>query len=321
MAFLHGVRNIVRTVGLGELKHVSVENDKIEFDPEKRNNISIIVRGHVMQGSITLLRDDQESKLLKINNKIYVTDDYIRVTITPVYTDNQLVLTIEGPREFTRVRHETEVIFPRDLSALESFSIECENANIDAYALPTLFFDRYQINNTNGNIDSRLLKGTNIILRTTNGNITGSYQPLAKFVAESSNGTIDSSVTSAVQPSSVELRTTNGTIKGFYRMAKNFTAKTTNGAVTVQGHLKENEQVDANLASTNGVVSLTMSKIYQGRFQLETTWGSTSVSELFDVNFETYNRTLKSGVKGTAPNGNNNIKLSTMNGAARLEFN
>jgi hypothetical protein len=94
MAFLHGVRNIVKSVGLGDLTQITVENDKIEFDPETYNNIVIIVRGH-MHGSITLLRDDHESKRCKINNKIYVTDDYIRVTITPVYTDNQLVLTIE----------------------------------------------------------------------------------------------------------------------------------------------------------------------------------------------------------------------------------
>ncbi|KAG9286581.1 hypothetical protein G9A89_005349 [Geosiphon pyriformis] len=303
-----------------ELKHMDVENDKIEFDPEKYNNISIKVTGH-LHGTITLLRaNNPDTTLCQIINKIYVTDDHIKVKITPTYSENQLTLLIEGPIHYAKVKHETEVIFPHSLKSLESFTVVATNTSVEALALPTLFFDRYNIQTTNGSIDSRLLKSTNVILQSTNGSITGTYQPLANFIAETSNGGIDSSITSSSQLSNIELKSVNGSIKGFYRFSTNFLAETTNGSINIQGHLKENENIDARLGSTNGAVALTLSKVYAGRFQLETSWGPTSVSELNDVKFDNFSRSVKTGTKGLARPGSGNIKLSTMNAGAKLEF-
>jgi len=59
-----------------------------------------------------------------------------------------------------------------------------------------------------------------------------------------------------MQPLVTEIFTTNGHIKGFYRLAKKFSAKTTNGSISIQGHIKNEENIDVNLGSTNGSVAL-----------------------------------------------------------------
>ena len=99
-----------------------------------------------------------------------------------------------------------------------------------------------------------MLKSSTTHLKAANGPIAGSYQPTTEFIAVTSNGNIESSVSPAMQPLVTELSTTNGHIKGFYRLAKKFSAKTTNGSVSIQGHIKNEENIDVNIVSTNGSV-------------------------------------------------------------------
>ncbi|CAG8647052.1 3286_t:CDS:2 [Paraglomus brasilianum] len=320
MTFIHEIKNIVKSVGLGDLSFFTIPNDKIEFNPMKYDNVSFIVNGQ-MHGTVKIVHGRYELDHAMIVSKIFLTDESMvgKVSITPVFSENGLTVTIEGPRQFTRARYDTEIAFPKRVTDLSSLKLEVVDATVEIGEMNNLFIDKVDIINTNGSIDAKLLKSSTTHLKAANGPIAGSYQPTTEFIAVTSNGNIESSVSPAMQPLVTELSTTNGHIKGFYRLAKKFSAKTTNGSVSIQGHIKNEENIDVNIVSTNGSVGLILPRIYKGRFQLETMWGPTSVNELLDVKFETDTRSTKIGVKGDDLR-KGNIRLSTVNGGAKLEF-
>ena len=55
MTFIHEIKNIVKSVGLGDLSFFTIPNDKIEFNPMKYDNVSFIVNGQMVINLINIV--------------------------------------------------------------------------------------------------------------------------------------------------------------------------------------------------------------------------------------------------------------------------
>ncbi|GAA94956.1 uncharacterized protein L969DRAFT_52985 [Mixia osmundae IAM 14324] len=146
--------------------------------------------------------------------------------------------------------------------------------------LPTLLFDRVDLQSNDANIDWARLNGHSVRLLSSNGALRGDYNVSQSLSLRTTNGAIDVAVSLfPVRKLHKRLPGPPPTIESSTDLSSTVIATTTNGMIDLRyiAH-PVGQELHSLVSSTNGKASVSHRPTFEGDFELSTSWGSAVLS-------------------------------------------